>query len=403
MEDERQAVRRRWAGVAVVALLLVLAGGVARMTRAVDGPPRSRPVPIEPMDPQGLRTPTTAKVDRLLIATTPTAVAGASSPSLASIAGEAFDCEAETASSPRRDEAAARQREAASIDTALKRLAASGNAVDRAVAMLVAPLPDAVASQALGSSARQQKAYFQAEEHVREDRVRALADFARQVEDPTVQRLVVQACVPRMQRLATACAGFTPLSWAQNDPSNGTAWLAVASEAQARGDAGGVDDALYRAANASRFESGFRISTRAVYALGAADVSEEARTMLVVQSLGAWAPTMNTSVLAACGNDAVASDANRLQACISLGRKLVDASDEYRDASLGALLLERLAQDPEPRRALRALREAAWRTNVAAGAASPCEGARAILRQTRRDAEIGELAAMREAAASGPR
>ena len=85
--------------------------------------------------------------------------------------------------------------------------------------------------------------------------------------DPVIYALALSRCEDGYEMAAGPCQGLSWEHWASIDPDNAAPWLWIAAKADDAGDQQGVEEALAKAAIASRFDS--YTSTVAAIALGA--------------------------------------------------------------------------------------------------------------------------------------
>lgn len=177
------------------------------------------------------------------------------------------------------------------------------------------------------------------------DHLIALATTSR---DPWTVWLGLRECDLRMQA-PQACAGLTWRRLAMLDADNGAMWLALAAH-----DPAAVDEAVYRASRARRFDDyGRRLSAAAVAALP--------QGLPPGQRTAAWVALSRDDMLAPIDGVAFASkhcseaavrDANRAQLCEALARNLVEHGSSYLAAMIGHGIGARLGWPAAPREAL---------------------------------------------------
>jgi hypothetical protein len=124
------------------------------------------------------------------------------------------------------------------IETTASSRATSGNDLDRALALYVAPMLVASAAPPRdgGEPTRSSGETFQ-----------QLARFAVASRDPETYALAFNRC-------GVDCPQLSSARWAQLEPDNAAPWLYEADLAQRRNDPAGVDAALLRASKARTFE-----------------------------------------------------------------------------------------------------------------------------------------------------
>ncbi len=260
----------------------------------------------------------------------------------------------------------------ARIDAALR---ASGDPLDRATADLVnagdlrteAGADQAVVQQAAASS------------------------------DPRVVSLGHAVC-ERAPALA-GCAALTSERWAQVDAGNGMPWVELLGQAQARGDAAGVRDAMAHLASSTRFDMHLYSVPGAVarhlpedsgdLAAGS-EFASRAMARIAAMAIPAFKPLIDV-----CRNEA-GGDAARAQQCRAISDTMYAHSDSLISYSLSGVVMQQTTGDGSRReliRAERAVFQAHW--SPATGL-SPCGIVRDQLHKLARNAEVGEVEALRE-------
>ena len=231
----------------------------------------------------------------------------------------------------------------------------------------------------------------------------ALAQRAAGSSDAEVYGFAVEACA-RDETLADAapwCRQISVEQWARLEPDNAVPWLEVAAAARRRGDAAAENEAIYRAAVASRSDA-----HRATPALVAAETmpldAPEAGRSAVIAELAAVPPAIGWRGLDVanrhCAADAL-RDANRHQTCDALAEALTARGTTLREAAVGRRLGERLGWPHERVQGLRdeqrALAAAASRYLSEFGRLS-CEGVQRRTRWLEMVAAQGEIGAARQ-------
>jgi hypothetical protein len=83
-----------------------------------------------------------------------------------------------------------------------------------------------------------------------------LVRLAMETNDPAIYALALGECGEKIVNMAPGpCQGLSLEHWTQIDPNNAVPWMWIASRADRTGDRVRTDEALSRAANASRLES----------------------------------------------------------------------------------------------------------------------------------------------------
>lgn len=231
----------------------------------------------------------------------------------------------------------------------------------------------------------------------REGSDEALLQQAAASSDPRVVALGHAVCVANPA--SAACAALGAERWAQVDAGNGMPWIEVLAQARARGDDAGVRDALSHLAGATRFDMRFFAVPGAV----ASHMPEDERDLaagsdLVTRAMGRAAalpfPAFK-SLLDVCRNQA-GGDEQRAGQCVAISDTMYAHSDTLIPFAISGALLQQTTGDASRReliRAERALFSAHW--SPATGL-SKCGTLRDTVHKLERNAEIGEVAAMRE-------
>jgi len=217
--------------------------------------------------------------------------------------------------------------------------------------------------------------------------------------DPRVVSLGHGICV-RASGLS-GCAALTAARWAQIDAGNGIPWIELLAQAQARGDAAGVQLAIANLAGATRFDMYFFAAPGAVVrALPDDERDLAAGNEVVTQAFGRAAalpfPTFKP-LLDACRNHA-GGDEQRAKQCVAISDAMYAHSDTLLPYAIAGNLLMLTTGDESRRDLIRAERQVFNAHWSPATGLSRCGMVRDEVRKLRRDAEIGEVAAMREEA-----
>lgn len=166
-----------------------------------------------------------------------------------------------------------------------------------------------------------------------DDRQRdALARLAVGTQSPEVYRIALLAC--RKNRDDGVCQMLSAEQLARIDPQSLSTWLDVVADAQARGDAAAVDEALYRAsrttrAGASRFAD--LVMNRLPAEMPAFEKALVAGQITGFQSVDQPA----YQVARQHCSDANVRDSNRQQTCLALAEVFSTQGTTLRDLSLG--------------------------------------------------------------------
>ena len=216
--------------------------------------------------------------------------------------------------------------------------------------------------------------------------------------DPRLVSLGHAVCA-RMPDGGAGCAALTAERWAQVDAGNGMPWIEILGQAQARGDTAGVRDAMSHLAAATRFDTHFYAVPGAVARRMPADGRDlAAGNELVVGAMGRSAAFQFPSfkpLLDICRNEAGGDEQRALQ-CIAISDSLYAHSDNSLQFLMSGALLFQTTGDASRRESIKAERmifAAHW--SPATGL-SRCGTLRDEVRKIARNAEIGDVEAMRE-------
>ncbi len=137
------------------------------------------------------------------------------------------------------------------------------------------------------------------------------------------------------------CQQLTARRWVALERDNAAAWLALAAE-----EAGSLDEAMYQAANARRWDD---YATSARRFVERVDAKGGLRSMVLVQALlstpGAQPITAQQGVLQHCSENAVAADANRRLQCEQLADSLRTRSNSLTGLTAAARVAKALGRD----------------------------------------------------------
>ena len=188
---------------------------------------------------------------------------------------------------------------------------------------------DATCATAVSMQARQRRL------HQARHGLAALVELAIGSRDLSTYALAAQWCASAGQAV-DACRQVSLAEWARREPDNMAAWLRLAQQADARKDAEARDEALFRAAAASRQDHHHQAVVRA--ALAALPDGTDA---LVQQHLLGLALDVRNAkllslfnVMAACAPGLLA-DANRWQRCDGLADALTRRGASMVDLRMG--------------------------------------------------------------------
>jgi hypothetical protein len=202
---------------------------------------------------------------------------------------------------------------------------------------------------------------------------------------------------------------MTAQQWARLDPSNAAPWLAMAAEAERRGDADTLGDAMFHVATAERDEQGWgRLPGLLIDHAPPGDNFLTGTLMLAIEGFGidAASTTAHATAMKYCSASNLA-DANRRESCESMAALLVDHSDTLLVRRMGAALGRRLGWSPERMRSIEEERNALYEMTLRAGpleidTSTRCKEIRRGLDRIREMAAYGEVGSTRRSiAASG--
>ena len=164
--------------------------------------------------------------------------------------------------------------------------------------------------------------------------VEQLAAIASVSEDPKVVAQAVRAC--EGQSALRACHATTAERWARLDPGNLAPWIRILNNARTRQDAAGVNEAMHQMAvskHASNYDlfAWMKLATQA-------DTGTDLQRLVSIEQMQAMhlLPSLEISgLLEECKKSRV-TDANRRQLCDKTAANLVEKSDSYFSATVGA-------------------------------------------------------------------
>jgi hypothetical protein len=286
-------------------------------------------------------------------------------------------------------------------------LAASSDEVARAVGLwaqsLEVPardLPDCISGRCVQSYFNAWARRLQANEAPRA----GLARMAQTTQSPQVYALARDACQVGGLAFGGACHLLSVEQWARLDPDNALPWLTLAQQSKTRGDAAGVDEAVFRATHARSARGVEGVVMRAALSLMPPGTPPRVQEVLLTQLAGSAFVNRQTSPPPEYCSAASVQDGNRRQTCANLGEMLATRSETLVDMLVGVKIAERAG--------LPLQRIAAWGDELDAmlqlgkpapdGADRPqqapsCESAEDVLRWHRELAHGGELHTLRNA------
>lgn len=213
---------------------------------------------------------------------------------------------------------------------------------------------------------------------------------ARTSDDPFVVRLGLMVCDLQLGA-PKGCAALSPRRLVQLDPDNAAAWLELAARESAA-----TDEALFRASQATRYESTWSLPAARVEAALPADMPALQKVAVIEQTnntIGAIALSPAHTAGRLCSENAV-RDANRAQLCDRVAQLLVQRGRDLADVSVGHTIATRLpgagAAAREARDRHRATME--WLHGEAPAEAWSCEAVEQRVRQFRDMQRGGEAA-----------
>ena len=238
----------------------------------------------------------------------------------------------------------------------------------------------------------------------------ALVGLARSTADAQVYAWAYQACLGAQPEDPGGCHQISVEQWARLDPGNATPWMHAADLAKQRGDAGGLDEALFHVASADRQDSGWgRLAATILEHVPDGEEHLIGALMLATSAIGIDAAMLSPylSVTEYCSVGALA-DANRHETCARIADVLADRSSTLMDQGIGRSLGRRLGWPSARLQALQDERDAIAETGIHRAAARSkaeprdCKAIVAEFDWMRQVAAEGELGAGRSAiAASG--
>lgn len=223
-----------------------------------------------------------------------------------------------------------------------------------------------------------------------------LLELARNGDDPWVVQLGLLACDLQFNA-PKGCSALSPRRLTQLDPDNAAAWLELATR-----EASGQDEALFRASQASRYDSRWGQLAARIDEAMPPDMPALQRLTVVEHAIGLMSAYGVSGSLTAnryC-SDAAVRDANRAQLCDQLARTMVQRSPGSLDVLLGHAIGARLGWPAEQRQALRdAVQAASVLTTKATPGDAPyaCAAVDAQLKQFHETQRSGELVAAQRA------
>ncbi len=202
-------------------------------------------------------------------------------------------------------------------------------------------------AMAASADARAQAAahFYQSEDVAHGD---ALIGMAQASTDPQIYAWAYQLCRRADSKRSGSCQLVSTEQWARVDAANAMPWLALAAEAERRGDAAGLDDAMFHVAAAARMDTGWGRLPAMVGAYVPADADLLGGLALTMQALGVDAamPVDYMAALNFCKIERVA-DSNRRQVCERVADLFVDRSGTMMDRAIGINIGKRVGWTAE--------------------------------------------------------
>lgn len=229
----------------------------------------------------------------------------------------------------------------------------------------------------------------------------ALARIATTTSDERLYATAFKLCHGKPWSKQGTCQMIDAARWAQLDPGNAMPMLFLLDAAKSRGDAGALDDALYRVAVSQRNQIDFMGAAAAVVASAPDDEdSTLAAYGLAAELIGidaaAQLPSFQ-SVLVSCRGDAL-KDTNRAQTCAAVAEVLAERSDNVIDRMIGARMGRDLGWPTERSDRIRG-EYAAYTADLMPFGSDhnfSCERMQSELHRVSRIAQLGEVGDLRE-------
>jgi hypothetical protein len=236
----------------------------------------------------------------------------------------------------------------------------------------------------------------------------ALVRLAQSSTDPQIYAWAYRSCSDPAPGSESPCQLVTSEQWARLDAANAEPWLIIAAEAEKRGDASTLDDAMFHVASAERQEQGWgalpamlieHAPPGETYLMGALALATDGFGI----DAAAGVPYQTATKYCNARNLA---DANRRETCEGVATLLVERSNTLLERAIGIGMARRLGWPQERIRSIEeerdALYEAATREAPSIVELGSCKDARRALDHFREIGAQGELGSARSAlAASG--
>lgn len=191
--------------------------------------------------------------------------------------------------------------------------------------------------------------------------IRSLSRMAMVTADPFVYAAALQACTQgNPGDTADHCGMLNLYRWVQLDSGNAAPWMALGSAAQANGDIGALNDAMYHVATSRRVDSYWGTLPHVLMQALPPGESDLARTLLTVDAWNAQnvlALPVYKVVAQHCDADQL-HDANRRQVCDGIAHVLTERGRSTVDLDMGIALAQKVGWPASRTDALQVEREA---------------------------------------------
>lgn len=198
-----------------------------------------------------------------------------------------------------------------------------------------------------------------------------------------------------------SCNSLTARRWAALDPGNGVPWLWVVDQAGENEDPQAQRDALARLASATRFDDRAQEMEAAVLMHAPSDGANDVATYdLAAKAWQSLSPSgLFTPIVSLCQAHA-GGDAAVENQCATIATTMFEHSDSWALRFSGASLTAHVNGDETRRKAARAERAALSSRAFKNASPSPsrCGFLRSEMKRMLREGQIGDVAALREAA-----
>jgi len=191
--------------------------------------------------------------------------------------------------------------------------------------------------------------------------VRRLSRMAATTSDPFVYAAALQACTQgNPGDTADHCGMLNLYRWVQLDSGNAAPWMALGSAAQAHGDTGALNDAMYHVATSNRVDSYWGTLPHVLMQALPPGEPDLSRTLLTVDAWNAQnvlALPVYKVVAQHCDEDQL-HDTNRRQVCDGIAHVLTERGRSTVDLDMGVTLAQKVGWPAARTDALHAEREA---------------------------------------------